>query len=229
MGRKDNITEIDESKIQKSELVNVFNEMSLKPTDENEINVAINAIESAIEEDSRKELEKTEQNLEKLQKQKEQIDQINNNQPNFKEALIVAALMGNRMVRLNKDRSKLMTQISSPPAITFTTATNELRTSNHSLAKQKSHLSSHSQHTNADINTNMTDLEGVSSTSFNKSANLTKSNQANQKLNFATHTSYTNSKASKCMLKIYLFFNYSFPKKKINRIYFITIFNRILI
>lgn len=189
---------------------------ALKPTDENEINVAINAIESAINEDSQKQLENTEQTILKLQKQKEQIEQINHSQPHLKsEALIVAALMGNSIVRLNKNRSKLLTQISSPPAITFTTATNELRASNTSLNRQKSHLSSHSQYTNnPDLNTYTTDIEGFSSnsTTFKQShsANLTKSNQANQKFNSATHTSYSNTKASKCMLKKFYLIIYFF-------------------
>lgn len=181
----------------------------MKTADENEINIAISAIDAAINDESiqnQKQLETTDEKIQNLQKQKEQIEQIN--KPHLKsEAAIVAALMGNSIVRLNKNRNRLLTQVSSPPAIQFTTATNDtnfLHASNQSLSRQKSRLSSHSQQTNDA--TNATDLEGCSTSNatfkhLSTSANFNKSNQANQKFTSTT----THNKASKCMLNHFFF------------------------
>lgn len=219
----------------------------MKTADENEIDIALNAFDTAINSavsstpiasqlaDGEATLEGGENKLEKLKKQKEQIEQHIN--PQLKsEALIVAALMGNSIVRLQKkNNSRFMQQLSSPPAITITSATagqpSDLRNSNQSLNRMRSHLSSQSQQTTSfshdQLNTNdmlttcNTDVEGGNHNQQLHIANATaatsatanalnrlfysKSNQANAKLNTTNNnTSTTITSTSSKALKCML-------------------------
>lgn len=202
---------------------------------ENEIEIEVKTIETEIN-DKNNQLEQTESNLRRLHKQKDQIELQQIKNPQLKsEALIVAALMGNSIVKLNKNRSRLLTQQSSPPAITLTPPPSSDPTntaaSNPSLNNGffKS-LSSQSQQTTTfgnnnfnDINTATTEIEGLANTSNKQASAITTTTTSDKNTKFSNNTTNNrtssrainaNSKALKCML----FFNVNSLKLNIESV-----------
>ena len=127
------------------------------------------------------------------------------------DALLVAALMG---VRLNKNRKKVMTQLSAPSGIPTTPAgssgANDSRLTTISVpasgekASRSQKAVSHQPETTNQIEMSTLKVDDIKFDTVSNASSSKNNNTAGTKLNSSNNRAASSSKASKCMLKLNL-------------------------